>query len=80
MRNNYEKVTAQSNDIATIQDKTIDACEPELRRHLDAVYLSELKKSNDIGSSADPAKSAKDAEVGEVEHARALIKTWYAGK
>ncbi|HBO0350784.1 hypothetical protein [Pseudomonas aeruginosa] len=80
LRTNYDKVTVQSNDIAAIQDKTIDACETELRKHLDAVYLSELKKNNDIGSPADPVKSTKDAEVGEVEHARALIKTWHAGK
>ncbi|MBX5744352.1 hypothetical protein ISE01_30410 [Pseudomonas aeruginosa] len=80
LRTNYDKATVQNNDIASIQDKTIDACEPELRKHLDAVFLSELKKNNDIGSPADPAKITKDAEVGEVEHARNLIKTWHAGK
>ncbi|HFO1371962.1 TPA: hypothetical protein ACGSFV_001374 [Pseudomonas aeruginosa] len=80
LRANYDKVALQSNDIANIQDKTIDACDPELRKHLDDVYLSELKKNNDIGSSADPAKITKDAEVSEVEHARSLIKTWHAGK
>ncbi|EMB2839089.1 hypothetical protein [Pseudomonas aeruginosa] len=80
LRANYSKVALQSNDIANIQDKTIDACDPELRKHLDAVYLSELKKNNDIVSSADPAKITKDAEVSEVEHARSLIKTWHAGK
>ncbi|HFT8620751.1 hypothetical protein ACV33Y_13745 [Pseudomonas aeruginosa] len=80
LRANYDKVAVQSNDIVNIQDETIDACEPELRKHLEAVYLYELKKNNDIGSPTDPAKSTKDAEIGEVEHARSLIKAWHAGK
>ncbi|MFU6791207.1 hypothetical protein ACM771_31000 [Pseudomonas aeruginosa] len=80
LRTNYDKVAVQSNDIVNIQDETIDACEPELRKHLEAVYLYELKKNNDIGSPTDPAKSTKDAEIGEVEHARSLIKAWHAGK
>lgn len=80
LRSSYDQSGAQTKDLAAIQAAAIDACQPELRKHLEAVYLDDLKKSGDTGTPADPAGSTKAAEEAEIEHARALIKTWHAGK
>lgn len=80
LRSSYDQSSAQNKDLAAIQVAAIDSCKPELRKHLEAVYLADLKKSGDTGTPADPADSTKAAEEAEIEHARALIKTWHAGK
>lgn len=80
LRSSYDQSSAHTKDLTEIQAAAIDACQPELRKHLEAVYLADLEKSGDTGTPADPAGSTKAAEEAEIEHARALIKTWHAGK
>ncbi|MFU3818453.1 hypothetical protein ACM7HD_10610 [Pseudomonas aeruginosa] len=79
LRSSYDQSSAQTKDLSVIQDAAIDACQPLLRKHLEAVYLADLKRSGDTGTPADPAGSTKAAEEAEIEHARALIKTWHSG-
>lgn len=80
LRSSYDQSAAQTKDLPAIQAAAIDSCQPELRKHLEAVYLADLKRSGDTGTPADPAGSTKASEEAEIEHARALIKTWHAGK